>query len=271
MWYWNFNDSLQKLWKCHELDFNKEGQCDLVTLSASFGVNIRGEPEVVRVVVLEFYSGQILIDSLVSPSTDMMHYNTPRTGITHAMMAAAKESGQAIESYHKFREMLGNIMRPGAKMIMWNGAETLKCLRIVNDTLAPMVIELLHSEWSTGEHQRPPNRKKLKASSCPEQAWLKPSLKQTTKLRLRREIGQSRKFREDALENAMACRDLFAFYVKMFGRQGFFKANRPDDTDKGLGRGRDWRNSPYSKSNVIPSTPEVWQEPAEPHFTNDVW
>ncbi|KAJ5220470.1 hypothetical protein N7468_009674 [Penicillium chermesinum] len=185
---------------------NDAGQCDYITISAVFGLNVERQFEIIRLAAIEFLSGCVLIDSLVYPSMDMIHYDTPRTGITKAMMEAAKEAGEILESRH-IREILGRLLHPQGHLVLFNGAKLLKALRLstASSTSRPShgFIELLHFEWSTGEYKS---------------VWIKPSLKEVTAKRLKRKIGLSPKFRDDPVENAMAMRDLLVFYSKVLGQ-----------------------------------------------------
>ena len=67
-----------------------------VALDCEMGVSIYGEPELVRLSVVDFFSGEILIDSLVYPHVRLQHLNTRYSGVTRAMLEKARRQRQCI-------------------------------------------------------------------------------------------------------------------------------------------------------------------------------
>lgn len=232
-------------WECFYLDKNPVGQSDFLVLSCVFGLNVRREWEAIRVAAIDLLSGQVLLDSLVYPSMEMLGYQTRDTGITRAMMEAAKNAGEVIESRDKVREIIGRFMNPRSKLILFNGPKALRALRIAMDDFRGWfsrdtgwqthtrstewdTLELLRYEWNTGEYPCPPYRRGLNA----EKAWIKPSIKEVAAKRLNRHIGKSKRFKEDPVEMAMAIRDLFMCHAKLFGyRDGYYAARKAKEEE----------------------------------------
>lgn len=67
-----------------------------VALDCEMGVSIYGEPELVRLSLVDFFSGEILIDSLVYPHVRLQHLNTRYSGVTRAMLEEARRRRQCI-------------------------------------------------------------------------------------------------------------------------------------------------------------------------------
>lgn len=67
-----------------------------VALDCEMGVSIYGEPELVRLSLVDFFSGEILIDSLVYPHVRLQHLNTRYSGVTRAMLEEARRRRECI-------------------------------------------------------------------------------------------------------------------------------------------------------------------------------
>src|SRR5699024_2278656 len=79
-------------------------------------VSVYGEPELVRISLVDFFTGEILIDSLVYPRVRLLHLNTRYSGVTRAMLEGARQRNQCIRGG-----------RDGAREQVWRyvGQETI--------------------------------------------------------------------------------------------------------------------------------------------------
>ncbi|KAJ4409701.1 hypothetical protein N0V82_009425 [Gnomoniopsis sp. IMI 355080] len=67
-----------------------------VAIDCEMGTALDGESELIRVTVLDYFSGLPLVDSLVWPDVDMAHYNTRWSGVTRGDMQRAKREGMCL-------------------------------------------------------------------------------------------------------------------------------------------------------------------------------
>ncbi|KAK2035987.1 hypothetical protein LZ31DRAFT_561459 [Colletotrichum somersetense] len=60
------------------------------------GTAYDGESELIRVTLVDYFTSEILLDSLVYPQVPMQHYNTKWSGVSRQQMNDAREKGKCI-------------------------------------------------------------------------------------------------------------------------------------------------------------------------------
>jgi RNA exonuclease 1 len=71
------------------------------------GTNKYGEPELIRVTLIDYFTGEVLIDNLVKPDVAMQHLNTQYSGVTWGDMRKAQIHGTALQG------------KAGARFAVW--------------------------------------------------------------------------------------------------------------------------------------------------------
>lgn len=77
-----------------------------VALDCEMGTSITNSCELIQLSVVDYFTGEILLDSLVRPKIQMLHYNSKYSGITPQMMRRAITNGDFLESFESAREEL---------------------------------------------------------------------------------------------------------------------------------------------------------------------
>ncbi|KAK4443030.1 hypothetical protein QBC34DRAFT_362712 [Podospora aff. communis PSN243] len=67
-----------------------------VALDCEMGIAIDMESELVRVTVIDYFTGENLVDSLVWPDIDIKHYNTRYSGVTRQGIKEAHKKGECL-------------------------------------------------------------------------------------------------------------------------------------------------------------------------------
>lgn len=181
---------MSKEWALHETPPFAGVQREAIVLDCEMGINRVGEPELIRVSAVDFYTGEVLIDSLVWPSSLMLHLNTRFSGVNWNMLYRAKESKTCIYGRDQARRRLWEFVGPLTIVITHGGSADMLALRWIHHR----IIDTLELESRRAD---------------PESAR---SLKNLSQIHLNRPIQQSR-FGHDSLEDAMASRDLVNWYV----------------------------------------------------------
>lgn len=70
------------------------------------GTSITNSCELIQLSAVDYFTGEVLIDSIVRPKVQMSHYNTPYSGITPQMMKRAVTEGEFLESFEGARAEL---------------------------------------------------------------------------------------------------------------------------------------------------------------------
>ncbi len=100
-----------------------------VALDCEMGTAKSGETELIRLTLIDFFTGEKLIDSLVKPDAAMAHYNTRYSGVTAADMRSAENTRSCIWGRDAAREQIWRYVGPETIVIMHGGSNDLSALR----------------------------------------------------------------------------------------------------------------------------------------------
>jgi RNA exonuclease 1 len=117
-----------------------------VALDCEMGTAISGESEIIRITMVDFFSREVLMDSLVQPSVPMKHYNTRFSGVTAFDMRNAVKNRTCIFGRDTARQQVWRFVGPGTVIVVHGGNNDLSALRLIH----PLVIDTFISE-SYGE------------------------------------------------------------------------------------------------------------------------
>ncbi|KAF6828823.1 3'-5' exonuclease [Colletotrichum plurivorum] len=111
-----------------------------VAIDCEMGTASDGESELIRLSVVDFFTAEILLDSLVSPAVPMAHYNTRYSGVSRQDMEEARRRGACIN---------GGVAGAREQVWRWVGPETVVVGHGVNNDFAslrwihPLIIDSL--------------------------------------------------------------------------------------------------------------------------------
>ncbi|KAK0372599.1 RNA exonuclease [Colletotrichum limetticola] len=100
-----------------------------VAMDCEMGVAYDGESELIRVTLVDYFTSEILLDSLVYPQVRMAHYNTRFSGVSRQDMQAARSKGKCIT---------GGLANVRAAVWEWVSAETIVVGHAVHNDLASL-------------------------------------------------------------------------------------------------------------------------------------
>lgn len=103
-----------------------------VALDCEMGTSVTNSCELIQLSVVDYFTGDVLIDSIVRPKVQMSHYNTPYSGITSQMMKRAIAEGEFLESFEGAR----------AELQKWIDSETILVGHSLNHDLSQL--HLIH-------------------------------------------------------------------------------------------------------------------------------
>ncbi|KAL2187954.1 hypothetical protein L209DRAFT_779849 [Thermothelomyces heterothallicus CBS 203.75] len=91
------NQTIERRWQFDVTPPNKRPSHRLaVAIDCEMGTAFDDDSELIRLTLLDYFSGETLIDSLVYPDIPMKHFNTRWSGITRADMEASRRKRQCI-------------------------------------------------------------------------------------------------------------------------------------------------------------------------------
>lgn len=168
-----------------------------VALDCEMGVSVYGEPELVRLSLVDYFSGEILIDSLVYPRVRLLHLNTRYSGVSRGMLERARQRSQCIRGGREgARERVWRYVGTETIVVVHGGQSDLLALRWIHGrVIDTFVVE--------GERRAQADNTEAEGGR---------SLKQLAARRLGVQIQRSGRG-HDSVEDAMASRGLAAWYV----------------------------------------------------------
>jgi RNA exonuclease 1 len=94
-----------------------------VAIDCEMGTAFDGDSELIRLTLVDYFTGQPLIDSLVYPDIPMMHYNTRWSGITRGDMERARRNHKCIFGKPAARRAIFRYVGPST-IVIGHGAQS---------------------------------------------------------------------------------------------------------------------------------------------------
>lgn len=204
------------------------------------GTAVSGDSELIRVTVVDYFSGAILIDNYVEPDVPMLHLNTKYSGVTWADIRNARQQGTILQGKAHSRHALWNYVGPDTLIIGHAVINDIRALKWIHTAVVDSLIteqarvrakeaeeaKLKEAEESTLKQEE--ERLKIEGltnvamqelaemraatETADENAPVRKtgtlSLKTLAKKYLDRDIQNKGKAGHDSLEDAMAARDI---------------------------------------------------------------
>lgn len=180
-----------------------------VAIDCETGTALDGEPELIRVTVLDYFTGAALLDSLVWPDVAMEHYNTRWSGVTHSQMRAAKREATCLFGVDAARREVWRYVGVDTVVVGHDVKNDLGALRWTHGVVVDsMLVEAAARKASKRMSTATKSKKQEDGDGDPSGDKPKTpglSLKDVSKLRLARDI---QKRTHDSFEDALASRDI---------------------------------------------------------------
>lgn len=201
------------------------------------GVSQRGESELIWVAAVDFFTGEVLLDSLVYPRVPMKHLNTRYSGVNWGMLRRAKNARQCLLGRDEARRRLFQWVGPETIVLTHGGKGDFLALRWIH--------------WRVVDTLQVEGRR--------DGAEMQRALSHLMAVHVRRSIQKGRG--HDCLEDTIACRDLAKWYVDNLPAK--LKVQVEDDVweveeeDKELSelRMEELKLEDKARSNALPHTP----------------
>lgn len=177
-----------------------------VSLDCEMGTTTLLTSTLIRLTVVDFFTREIIIDSLVAPAPPhyILHYNTRYSGITFSAMRNAIRSGNVIHGVDAARKLLFKHIDSETIVIVHGGDQdftTLRWIHPADRTIDTCVLE----DWDP-EVKEKKLRKRLKDVVWRRCGGIKI---QNAKLINGRDAGH------DSVEDALGCREIVVAWLRM--------------------------------------------------------
>jgi RNA exonuclease 1 len=203
-----------------------------VALDCEMGTAFDGDSELIRLTVIDFFTGEPLIDSLVYPDIKMAHFNTRWSGVTRGDMEQSRRQGRCLFGRDHARRALFKYVGPSTIVVGHGAQNDLSSLRwihhrVVDSFMVESAVRKeaeLKAEQKKKEEENEKQADEPKEVDTPKEGGPKAgrrrdkhhpdgmSLKALAMKRLGRAIQMGKKG-HDSLEDALAARDLIQAHI----------------------------------------------------------
>jgi RNA exonuclease 1 len=180
------------------------------------GTAVSGDSELIRVTMLDFFSGQVLVDKLVYPDVPMLHFNTRFSGVRAGDINRARRAGTCYYGRSQARNAIFEYVGQDTVVVGHAASNDLKSLRWIHLKVLDTLI--LESAIAAQENALDTNLSSMTPDDVSSDRGIEPektkskgsgrlSLKTLSKTKLNRDIQAGRNG-HDSVEDALAARDL---------------------------------------------------------------
>ena len=228
--------AIERRWQFHSTsERTQPGHRVAVALDCEMGTAIDDDSELIRLTVVDYFTGEPLIDRLVYPDIKMKHFNTRWSGITRGDMERARRQGQCIFGRDGARRAIFDYVGPSTIVIGHGAQNDLSSLRWIHYRVVDShMVEWERRKEAERKEEQEKSKNKEEDDKLEENGDKskdgKPvngqprgkhhpdgmSLKALTMKRLGRAIQVGKKG-HDSLEDALAARDLIHAHILGLG------------------------------------------------------
>ncbi|SPO01000.1 uncharacterized protein DNG_03748 [Cephalotrichum gorgonifer] len=129
------NAELAERWKFFTTlttDRNQVGPRRAIVIDCEMGVSVMGDMELISLAAIDYFTGEVLINSLVSPLVSMRHYNTQYSGISGKDMHEARKAKACFRGRNQARKALYPFIGPDTIIIGHALENDLNALRLIH-------------------------------------------------------------------------------------------------------------------------------------------
>ncbi|KAJ5190227.1 uncharacterized protein N7498_009212 [Penicillium cinerascens] len=165
-----------------------------IAIDCEMGMSMSGESELIQVAAIDFFTGEVLLDSFVWPDVPMRNLATRHSGVRWANFRRAYDNGTCLHGRDEARNRLMKFVGPKTVVLAHDGKNDMLALRWIHK----WVVDTMETEGRTGQTLRVQEKR---------------SLINLAKVHLKRDIQQKRG--HDCLQDCLTCRDLGVFYLSI--------------------------------------------------------
>ncbi|KAK6538469.1 hypothetical protein TWF694_010052 [Orbilia ellipsospora] len=177
-----------------------------VSLDCEMATNRFNQPELIKLTLIDMFTKEVLIDSLVKPQAKIKNMLTSIHGISFKDISAAVSASTAVPGRDAAREKLFEFIGPETMVFVHGGTNDFLCLRWVHPTIVDTQ-EVESRIKRIGDDE-------LDAWLDDEGTGLEAMCRVRAGVKIRTGTGI-----HDSLEDAMACRELGVWYASNMARE----------------------------------------------------
>jgi RNA exonuclease 1 len=125
-------EDLYDLYLCYPAPNSPPRSSDIraaVAIDCEMGTAVSGDPELIRVTLVDYFTEEILVDNIVEPDVAMQHPNTKYSGVSWADVNKARRNGTILDGKGGARQAIWQFVGPDTFVIGHGASNDLRSLR----------------------------------------------------------------------------------------------------------------------------------------------
>ena len=120
-----------------------------------------GDSELIRLTMIDFFTGEMLINRFVVPGVRMAHWNTRYSGVTWPLVKAAMQNGEALRGRDAAREAVFRFVSPETVVVGHSLQNDFAALRWIHNRVVDTFLSENEEQWK----ERVAEKKRLEEQS----------------------------------------------------------------------------------------------------------
>jgi RNA exonuclease 1 len=117
------------MWRLHRTPLTSNQTRQVVVFDCEMGVSITGDSEIISISAIDYFTGEILIDTLVYPFREIATTSPRFSGITRHELNVAESQGRCLIGTSNVRQKMWEFIGPGTVLVGHGLHNDLACLR----------------------------------------------------------------------------------------------------------------------------------------------
>jgi RNA exonuclease 1 len=154
-------DELCDLYQLYHTPATPPGRSDIrfaVAIDCEMGTAMSGDSELIRVTMIDYFSGAILVDNIVEPDVPMRHLNTRFSGVSWADVKMARRKRTCLQGKAGARRAIWKYVGPATFVIGHSVSNDLRALRwlhaLVVDSFVTEFVRVKRKEGKEAEEAK---------------------------------------------------------------------------------------------------------------------
>jgi RNA exonuclease 1 len=115
-----------------------------VALDCEMGTAASGDPELIRVTLIDYFSEEVLVDNLVDPDVRMQHLNTRYSGVSWADLKNARIKGVCLSGKSGARQAIWRYIGTDTIVVGHGLSNDMRSLRWIHTTVVDSLLVESH-------------------------------------------------------------------------------------------------------------------------------
>jgi RNA exonuclease 1 len=134
---------------------NVDNVCAAVAIDCEMGTAVSGDSELIRVTMIDYFTGVVLVNNIVEPDVPMLHLNTRFSGVSWGDLNNAKRRGTCLAGKAHARSAIWRFVGPGTVVVGHALSNDLRALRWIHGLVVDsFLMEFNHAKMHKDDEER---------------------------------------------------------------------------------------------------------------------